>query len=76
MGKAMMVAVALALAACESSPGYAPPQQQMDPQARALMFYYGMQQLQQSMTPPAMVAPAAPQAITCYPWGGGVVRCQ
>ena len=73
MGKAMMVAVALALAACESSPGYAPPQQQMDPQTRALMFYYGMQQLQQSMTPPAM---PAQQGFTCVDWGAGRIHCQ
>ena len=73
MVKAMVSAAALLLAACETSGGGYAPQQQMDPNTRAMMFMYGMQQLQQSMQPPA--APQS-QAIYCYGNGQGYLWCQ
>jgi len=66
-----MLAAAVVLAGCETT-GSAGTQQQMDPNTRAMMFMYGMQQLQQSMQPP----PAAPSmGIRCY-GGQGYMWCQ
>jgi hypothetical protein len=74
MVKAMVSAAALLLAACETSGGgYAAPQRQMGPNARAMMFMYGMQQLQQSMQPPAM---PVHQGFICRPYPGGAIQCQ
>ena len=70
MSKSVVVAVALLLAACETTGDG--PAQQMDPNTRAMMFMYGMQQLQQSMAPP----PAPPSVgIQCY-GGQGYMWCQ
>jgi hypothetical protein len=75
--KGVLLVAAMALTGCESS-GYnyaAPqqPQQQMDPNTRALMLMYGMQQLQQSMQPPAM---PVQRGFICRPYPGGAVQCQ
>lgn len=74
MGKAIMVAAALLLAACSSGPNYADPNyrqpQQMDPNAAALMMMYGVEQFGRSIQPAPM-----PQGVYCY-GGGGHIWCQ
>ncbi|HCN27942.1 MAG TPA: hypothetical protein DIT64_03990 [Verrucomicrobiales bacterium] len=73
MRLSLAIAAALLLAGCSSTgSGYSQPQQQMDPNTRALMLMYGMQQLQQSMQPPH-AAPA--MGVQCY-GGQGYMWCQ
>lgn len=58
----------------QTTPNYAAPQQQqMDSNTRALMLMYGMQMMNQSMTPPQQV-PRGP-GFTCYHYGN-MIQCQ
>lgn len=71
MGKMVIAAAALLLAACSSGPNYSQPQQ-MDPNAAALMMMYGVGQFGRSIQPAPM--PQA-QGVRCY-GGKGYMWCQ